>query len=95
MRVSARVGEVRGQMSDLQLRGLASLVDQADVWRCRTMYATLRPTGWRSDPTRCLPSRSLSLVPCIVLLPFSNASIIGDESLRATTLVAERPESHA
>jgi len=71
MRLSARVEEVRTQMSDLQLQGLATLGDEAQVWQCRTKFAALRPTGWRSDPDKHVPCRRVLLLQVVALVPCS------------------------
>jgi hypothetical protein len=78
MRLSARVEEVQFQMTDVQLESLASLGDEAQVWRYRAKYGPLRPTAWRSDPEshvscrQALPIFGKSqtrAVECVLLCP--------------------------
>ena len=42
----------RGQVGDI-LR----VLDAKKVWSLRNKYATLRPTGWRSDPGIVVPAK--------------------------------------
>ena len=41
----------------IQVADIARLADMASVWRLRAKYATVRPTGWRSDPSAAVQWR--------------------------------------
>ncbi len=47
-----------------QVGDILRVLDAKKVWSLRNKYATLRPTGWRSDPGRVVPAKCVP--PCIV-----------------------------
>ena len=40
-----------------QVGDILRVLDAKKVWSLRNKYATLRPTGWRSDPGSVVPAK--------------------------------------
>jgi len=40
-----------------QVGDILRVLDAKKLWSMRNKYATLRPTGWRSDPGRVVPAK--------------------------------------
>ena len=61
------------------------MLDAKKVWTLRNKYATLRPTGWRSEPGSAVPARREL---CLVAVVSAIWRLPHPDSARSRPLVA-------